>query len=754
MAGLRDYILPVPELSALFEKRSSISGFLSDVVNLIARRLNADACTVYLYNPRTEELVLQATHGLNMEVGRRVRLRLGEGVTGLALQELRPVREAVARSNPNFKAIPDLGEDEYDAALAVPIRRGLSRIGVLILQHRSAGYFTEDHAQAMRLIAGQLAATLESAEALLDLRGRARPKLLEDVSEFSGTAISPGAVAGSAAVLGFDRAIDEPLEYAGEPAAQAAAEAEEERFSLALSRTVRQIEELNVEVERRLSDLASLIFSAHLLMLHDEDFVGRMRELIRQGHSADFSVVRVVRDYVSLFRANENARVREKIQDIRDLGHRLLRNLKDWKSDTGDYAGQIAIAEDLLPSEMVRLVVQHAAGLVLVGGSPTAHISILARSFNLPVLLSDDRRVLGIPEDTPVLLDAESGLLRLFPSQEQLQALPDARSSEVGVERPPTPGSTHCGTSVDLLANINIVNDTEAALAQGACGVGLYRSEFPFLVRNDFPSEDQQYRIYRDIMERMSGRPVTMRTLDAGGDKTADYLSDQPETNPFLGFRGLRFSLAHPDIFDDQLRAMLRAGEGEDLHVMFPMVGSLAEFRQARDALIRNQTELVSSGLPVPEALRIGAMLEVPSALEIASDLAEEADFLSLGTNDLIMYLLAVDRTNQRVSFLFRMTDPGVLRPLYRLGRDLGLAVDRLTVCGDSARDPAMLVFYLGIGCRSFSLAPEDIPAVRTLLSQLSVDACREAAETAHRASDSDQAAAILLSCYPEEPAE
>jgi phosphotransferase system enzyme I (PtsP) len=751
-----DLICNIGELAGLFKKSSSLEDFLQTVVSIVAYHMRSAVCSVYLYNDKTMELVLTATQGLSLESIGKVRLKLGEGLTGQAMKELRPIREGAGNRNPQFKFIPGIYEERYQAFLAVPIMRGLERVGVLVLQDPVQDYFDENDTKALQAIAAQLAVTIENAKLLLTLHQlqestmaglSASPvaEVLEPQPELMflrGVAASAGIAIGQMAIFG---ALEEVHH---EPAPG-------ERWTLqdfhrALAKTEQQLEALQLQMEERLADVASMIFSAHLLIVKDSKFSGSMVELITKGMAPERAIEQIVSDYTRMFDKSANPRLREKGQDVKDLGRRLVRNLHAGEEDGADYRGRVIVAGELMPSDILKLSAQKAEGLVLVSGGVTSHVAILARSLQLPMVILEDRRLFGLSSNVILALDGDQGNLYVDPSAEVLRSFHELIESRRVMERAATEvrpvTETQDGQRVRLLANINMISESKAARQLKAEGVGLYRSEFPFIVRNDFPSEEEQFRIYRKLLDEMPGKPVVIRTLDVGGDKMLSYFPTVNEANPFLGLRAIRFSLRYKDIFVRQLRALLRAGEGTDLHIMFPLISSVDDFVEARAVVSECQRSLADEGVPHLEKPKLGAMIELPSAVEVADELACEADFLSIGGNDLVQYMLAVDRTNEHISDLYVTHHPAVLRALRRVVEAARRHHKPLSFCGEMAGDAKILPFLIGIGVRSISVEARQIPRLQQLLGQLDArQAQRQADQLLKLGKISDVAAALNI---------
>jgi phosphotransferase system enzyme I (PtsP) len=456
-----------------------------------------------------------------------------------------------------------------------------------------------------------------------------------------------------------------------------------------------------------------------------------MEALVTAGTPAAAAVVQVVNQYVEILGKSPSALLKEKVQDVKDLGHRLLRNLRRTEHAEGDYTGQVVVAEELLPSELVKIAAQHAEGVLLFGAGASAHVSILAKSLEIPVLFTDNKDLFTVREGDFVVLDGSSGTVYINPPPSlasQFRQL--AGHAGVTSGRPTRDKTvTNDGQTVKLLANVNLLSDLVAAKRLKAEGVGLYRSEFPFIIRNDFPTEEDQYRVYRKLLTEMRGKEVVLRTLDIGGDKVLSYMPQSSESNPFLGLRAIRFSLRNIAIFHEQLRAMLRAGHGHELRILFPLISSLDDFREAKGHVEDCSRQLEAAGVEHNSKPLIGAMIELPSACEVAAELAQESDFLCVGTNDLVQYLLGVDRTNEAVSNLYTAHHPAVYRTLQRVIRAAVNHDTPISICGEIAADVQMIPFLLGAGIRKLSINPKLLPQIQQFIEGLSLRQCQVHAE-------------------------
>jgi phosphotransferase system enzyme I (PtsP) len=713
-------ICDIAELSSLFEKSSSLDDFLQAAVSVVAYHMQSAVCSIYIYDDKTRVLTLRATQGLSPDAVGKVTLRLGQGLTGLSLKELRPIREGRCSLSPKFQPVPGINEEKYQAFLAVPIRRGLTRVGVLAVQDVQPDYFDEKDEQALGAIAAQLAAVIENATLLQELHRReeVKPKETPAPKMIKGRAASGGVAQGKATFIisGRGAAFQVP---AGVPSGLTVKE-----FDRALERTEQQLKDLQREADEELSDVAQLIFNAHLLILADDEFSGQIRRRIKDGVPPAEALVALVNSYIEIFSASPNPRLQEKVHDLKDLGHRLLENLIGGGRVQGDYSGQIIVADELLPSDILKLATEKAEGFIVQGGV-TSHNAIICRSLQKPMVMIDPQQFELLCESCELLMDGDQAAIFIRPSGDVLKEYAAHRRAVKKLEEaPPVQDETFTadGTRIHLYANINLLSDLKLAEKFRAEGVGLYRSEFPFIIRNAFPSEEEQFRVYSRIVESMPGREITFRTLDIGGDKVLSYQDEVEEANPFLGLRAIRFSLLHKDIFSEQLRAFLRAGAGSNTRIMFPLIASLDDFLEARDVVHSCMKELEERGVPYNRDTKIGIMVELPSAVELIEDLAHEVDFMSIGTNDLIQYTLAVDRTNDMVSKLYLSHHPAILRAIERVVSVARSHRRDVSICGDIAMDPKMIPFLLGAGITKLSIPPSRTYEIQSTIRQIRME--------------------------------
>lgn len=739
-------ICDIGELNHLFRESVSVENFMQRTVEMVAAHLKTDVCSIYIYDDDEQRLILKATTGLNVAAVGRISLHLGEGLTGLALKEMRPIYVCNAGKHPSFKFFPGLDEEQYDTFLAVPITRGIQRIGVLDLQRREKCEFNENEILACKAVASQLANIIENAKFLMTVHlpheQRERKEIPEELRFIRGRIASGGFSYAPA------RVIDKEKTFAYLMQRHYTRRYTKEEFRRALELTQQQLEILQKQIEEKLSDAASLIFASHLMILKDHEFVGAMERLIEEGENPPEAVLKIAGEYISIFTASKNVYVREKVQDVEDLTVRLIGNLLREVESIADYNNRVLIARDLFPSDLLRLASEQARGIVLVGGGVTSHLSILARSLGIPMVIANEPDLMEIPDETKVLVDGHTGIVYVDPNEEVVRKVTERnrRQAQVKAQKPQVRPETHTrdGQRVYLRANINLISDLDLARELMCEGVGLYRTEFPFVIRNDFPSENEQMLSYSRLVEAMPGRPVVFRTLDIGGDKVLSYFQNIRELNPSMGMRSIRFSLRNKAVFSEQIRAMLRAGQGADMRIMFPMISSVDEFLDARDVVHACVAQLEKEGIAHNPAPKIGLMIELPSVIYLMDVLAEHADFFSIGTNDFIQFMIGVDRTNEQVEPYFIPHHPAVLRAMHVAVEAADRHGREISVCGDMAGQVHYLPFLVGIGLRVLSMDPGALPGVQQAIAALDTGECESLAKAVLACSSSSETAALL----------
>ncbi|MDG2380710.1 MAG: phosphoenolpyruvate--protein phosphotransferase [Pirellulaceae bacterium] len=520
--------------------------------------------------------------------------------------------------------------------------------------------------------------------------------------------------------------------------------AELARYEAARDKVSQQLRALQQKVASQVGHEAAAIFSVHEAILRDSAFTKKVRGwIVDDRMNAQAALQQLLEEYTKLFSRTRDTYLRERLGDVRDVVIRLSEVLTDvLKPDTISIEGPlIIVADELLPSQAVALGDVEVQGIVTQQGSQTSHAAIIARSRGIPAVAAVKGILRQVKTGDKIVVDGRAGHVEVNPDPEVLSAYIKLEREFFELqdhlaENRDLPAVTSDGTQLQLLANINSVVDAEAAVAMGADGVGLYRTEFLYLTHTDVPGEEEQLCDYREIVAKSPNRRVTIRTLDIGGDKTVPYLGHaHQEANPFLGWRSIRLSFEHPEFFTKQIRAVLRAaadssGAGCEVRLMFPMITTLEEMRRVHSLVRRTKRQLQREGQPIGR-VPIGMMLEVPAAAVSLELILDVVDFVSIGSNDLIQYLMAADRDNPKVNHLCQPLSPPVLRVLQSVIRTCNAAGKPVTLCGEMAGQPRAFVLLLGMGLRDFSMSPAFVPRIKQLASVISVAAAEETLQRA-----------------------
>jgi len=690
------------------------------IVNRVRETMHTDVCSVYLIEPATRTLVLSATEGLNPAAIGKVRLEVEQGLVGLVATSSEPINVRDAARHPRFKLIPQCEEAPYHGFLGVPVIHRGATLGVIVVQQAKVRRYRDTDVAFLVTLAAQLAGVItlarasDSVDPFVSMR-RKHENYVDAIAGAPGVALGVGVVAYSPAELDSvpDRVPQDP-------------NAEEAAFHAAVSHVVSELRRLQTDFGSTLLPEDQALFEALAMIVSSELLVEATVARIHAGNWAPGALRDTIDEYADQFMAIEDEYLRERARDIRDLGRRILAHLLRAGDTQRDYPVRtILVGEELGPIDLGRVPVDRLAGVISGRGSSLSHLAILARAMGIPAVVGTAGLVpLSQLETADLIIDGYRGRLYVNPGDAVRQEFSRLEREEQALSRElehlrDLPAETPDGFRVALYANAGLLADLTSSLSVGAEGIGLYRTELPFMLREQFPGEEEQRILYRQVLEVFAPNPVTLRTLDVGGDKPLPYFP-VTEPNPALGWRGIRFALDNPVILITQLRAMLRASAGlENLRILIPMVGSVDEAEEAVQLVRRSWQELKDQGeeVALPPC---GLMIEVPSAVYQAAALARRVDFLSIGTNDLTQYLLAVDRGNERVAARFDSLHPAVIRALQQV-MEAGERYNKpVSVCGQAAGDPAMAILLLGMGIQSLSLSAGDLPRIKSVIRTIS----------------------------------
>ena len=704
---------------------------LTIIVTRIKSTMQTGVCSVYLLDESTDRWLLMATDGLNPSSVRVASLAKTEGLVGTVGSRGELVNLDDAPNHPAFRFLRETGEEIFQSFLGVPIVHQREILGVLVVQQTTQRKFSDDEEALLVTVAAQISALIAHAK----VSGRLQLSHTDgekpfDV-HFKGVAGVSGVTTGTAfvrqppAILRRvkDAKTDDPKR-------------ELEEFQSALSDVKAELRQIGDTLSEHLEQKETALFDTYLRMLEDHTLSGEVCQRIRSGETAPTALKYVVLDLVARFNAMDDAYLRERATDLLDLGRRILAKLLREQSESFEYPDDlILVAEDVTPVMLGEVATRSLRAIVSVKGSANSHVAILARSLGIPAVMGAVDLPLGDISGSHLIVDGWRGEVIVEPSEHVLseyqRAIQDAAILEMDLEQVESGTAvTSDGQHVYLMLNAGPFGELSERERSWIDGVGLYRTEFIFLSRSRFPTEDEQEGEYRAELQSYSPMPVVMRTLDIGGDKSLPYFSIDEE-NPFLGWRGIRVTLDHPEIFLTQIRAMLKADSGlGNLRILLPMITTLEELRASKILIQRVVLELASEGYEVL-APQVGVMIEVPSAVYIAPELAKEADFLSVGSNDLTQYLLAVDRTNSRVADMFDGFHPAILRALEITSKAGTNAKIPVALCGEMAGDPLAAVLLVGLGFKELSMSSAALAQVKRALGAFSSKECQSLAQQA-----------------------
>jgi phosphotransferase system enzyme I (PtsP) len=697
---------------------------LDKIVVLIAANMVAEVCSVYVLRVDAT-LELYATEGLNRDAVHHTVLRSDEGLVGLVASQATAINLSNAQAHPAFAFRPETGEEIYHSFLGVPVLRAGNTLGVLVVQNRAKRTYSEEEVEALQTTAMVLAEMIASGElSALALPG-AEPAARRSL-HLSGAALSEGIALGHV-VLHEPRVV--VTNYIADDVTKE------------LKHLESAIEALRTDLDQLLEhgDVADGgehrdVLEAYRMFAHDRGWAHKLEEAVMTGLTAEAAVERVQSDTRARMLRQTDPYLRERLHDLDDLANRLMRQLtgRDHAPSRENLPeNAVLVARSMGPAALLDYDRKRLRGLVLEEGGPNSHVAIVARALGIAAVGEIDNATgIADPGDA-IIVDGSAGDVHLRPlpdleaayaervrlrarRQQQYQALRDL------------PCVTKDGVEITLLINAGLSVDLPHIADTGAAGIGLFRTELQFMVAPNFPRASEQYTLYRAVLDAADDKPVTFRTLDIGGDKVLPYMRNIEEENPALGWRAIRLGLDRPALLRTQLRALLRAAGGRSLKVMFPMIAAVTEFDQAKELVERELTHLRRHGHKLPDEVEVGSMVEVPSLLYQLDELLEHVDFLSVGSNDLVQFLYAVDRGNPRVSGRFDPLSAPVLRALKDIADKSRQYSKPVTVCGELASQPLGALALTALGYRSLSLTPSAVGPVKAMLLDLD---CRKVTE-------------------------
>lgn len=693
---------------------------LNEIVRIIAADMVAEVCSAYLMRAG-EVLELFATEGLRPEAVHRTRLRVGEGLVGVIAATGRPLALADAQSHPDFAYRPETGEEIYHSLMGVPILRGGRVLGVLVVQNRTQRHYTEDEIEALQTIAMVLAELAASGAFVSP----------DELAPGDGIGILPvrldgmrlnGGIAMGIAVIHQPRMVIRQV-VAEDP------EIEVQRLQAAVVSMQTAIDDMLASSDVVDGGEHRDILETYRMFAADHGWLGRIHEAILSGLTAEAAVQKVQDDTHTRMSQVSDHYLRERLLDLEDLTNRLLQHLagKPMAAALAELPEEfVLVARALGPAELLDYDRRRLKGVVLEEGSPTAHVAIVARAFDIPMVGHARDALTKIQAGDLVAVNGDEAQALVRPSEDIVQAVDHHIKAKLGNRLRykalrNLPAVTTDGVTVQLFLNAGLTIELPHLDETGAAGIGLFRTELPFMIRNSFPGVETQTDLYTRILDLAGDRPVTFRTLDIGGDKMLPYLPEIDDENPAIGWRALRISLDRPAMLRQQLRALLRAAAGRRLSVMFPMVAEVAEFNAARAILDLELDRAGKRGEVLPNALAVGVMVEVPALLWQLPTLLPRVDFLSVGTNDLAQFLFASDRGNPRLADRYDTLSPAFLGVLQQLAQSAAHYRVPMTLCGEMAGTPLDAMVLVGLGFRALSMAPGSVGPIKTMIRSLTL---------------------------------
>ncbi|MBA3581705.1 MAG: phosphoenolpyruvate--protein phosphotransferase [Gammaproteobacteria bacterium] len=721
---------------------------LNLLVKDVCQAMQTTVCSVYLTHKINDqqELVLMATEGLNAKAIGVVRLSFDEGLVGLVAQRAEPINLDNAPAHPRYKYFPEASEETLRSFLGVPIINYGKLLGVLVVQQLEQRRFDDDHVAFLITLAAQLAGAIAQAGISEDFR-RLQSSGSFEQQYLEGLPGSPGVAIGTAVVVYSPADLDSvPDRHVADVASEI------ERFHAAVRSVHQEMQKIGDAMREVLPAEECAMFDAFAMMLESGSLLDDTVKRIEAGNWAPAALRDTIKEHTAWFGEMSDSYLSERADDIVDLGRRVAGKLlsADTNTKVWEYPEKtILVGEQLSASQLAEVPREKLVAVVSVHGSGSSHIAILAAALQVPAVMGVSDLPVSQIEGEELIVDGYAARVYVHPDKtikkEYRRLLKEERELSAELqELVDLPAETSDGVQVSLFANTGLQSDINPALIKQADGIGLFRTEVPFQIRDKFPGEDEQEAIYKQALQAFAPRPVVIRTLDIGGDKALSYFPVKEE-NPFLGWRGIRISLDHPDIFITQIRAMLKANRGlNNLHILLPMISGMIELRQAMALILRAHRELLEEGLVMPLP-PIGLMIEVPSSVYMIGSFAKYVNFLSIGSNDLTQYLLAVDRNNERVGKLYDALHPAVLHAISQVIKSAEQHNKPVSICGELAGDPLGALLLLGMGMKSFSMSAGSLLRVKKIIRTFSYAQAVEITARAVLMEDAQSVRALLI---------
>lgn len=711
---------------------------LTEVLRVIVQRVSAalavEACGVYLADHHLNKYTLAAAVGFYPGCEGQITLNFLEGLVGLVGEREEPINLDEAQNHPRYRYLPQLGDEQYHSFLGVPMIHQRQLVGVLVVQSTKSQCFEEGEVAFLSTVSAQLAGYIFHVQTV-GIHPDLGTSALEAIT-LQGIGAAPGIAVGTVVVAlpaDLDAVVDKEIEDV---------ENEINRLEQAFLSTRLEIENLKKRFDKILLPEEQNLFDAYLSILDSRSIKQDIINLIKEGHWAPFALRKIIKRQVFKFEAMEDAYLRERAADLLDLGRRVLANLQSDQTTIHAYPSDtILVGDEITASLLAEVSQKQLQGIVSLKGSANSHAVILARAMGIPAVVAVANLPLNLIEGKQIIVDGYHGEVITSPTSTMIADFSRLAKEEkelyAGLEElRELTAQTQDGVCFSLYANAGLVADIRPAIQAGAEGIGLYRTEIPFMIRDRFPSEEEQCLIYRQLLENFAPKPVTIRTLDIGGDKFLSYFPIAGN-NSYLGWRGIRVTLDHPEILLIQCRAMLRASVGlHNLRILFPMIASVNEIEEALRFLRQAHREVVDEGFDA-RFPKTGVMIEVPSAVYQAQQLAKRVDFLSVGSNDLTQYLLAVDRNNAQVSNIYDYLHPAVIQALKIIVNAAHDQNKPVGICGEMAGDPAATLILIGLNFDMLSMNAHSIPRIKWIIRNFSQAQAQAAVEQVLNFTDS-----------------